>query len=83
MAKQITSIQPGKVYNLTDLARRKFFSWAGSDYRTYRRLVELDAKKQNMLKAILLGEGTGMRIKIKGSNATAFKESVEAGKYRL
>jgi hypothetical protein len=81
-----TKVELNKFYHLSDLSRMGLFAnFAGTDYRSYRRIYQKDLASKNILNALVLhpDSGQGKRVKIKGENALRFVRLIEEGKYRL
>lgn len=74
----MTPINPKKYYNLQEIFANKWFSWIHS-YSTFRRWVERDKKDRDILKATMIGYGTGRRYFIKGENIIKFIAMFEDG----
>lgn len=67
-----TKIDPAAWYNLASLVQMGAFSVAGSDPRLYRRIIESDRDRRNMLKAVIIGTGPSTRYRVKGANLIRF-----------
>jgi len=81
MNKQV-KIEPSKWYTMQDIVRDKHFPWAGT-FWLVRKVVALDKKGKNILKAQITGEGRGLKYHFKGENIIKFVNAVEAGTVRL
>ena len=80
--KTATKINPKEWFTLQDIVREKMFPWATS-FWSARRLVALDAKKSNILKANITGVGRAKKYHFKGENIIKFIEKFESGKIKL
>ena len=81
MEKEI-KINPNEWYTLTDIVQSKMFPWATS-FWSIRRLVVLDSKKKNILKANIRGEGRGTKYYFLGVNIIKFIDEFKSGKIKL
>lgn len=77
-----TKINPGEWYSMQDIVSAKLFPWATSFWMV-RSAVSADLKKDNILKAIIKGKGTGKKYHFKGENIIRFIKLIEAGKISL
>lgn len=68
----------GDWYTLQDIVRHRMFPWAHS-FWSVRNVVELDAKKKNILKATITGTGRGTKYHFQGANIIKFVKFIEAG----
>ncbi len=60
-------IQPSKEYNLKEIRDLKLIPWA-LHYQTLRTIISSDLFKENILKAVRIGENNQIRYSIKGRN---------------
>jgi len=67
-------IKEEKYYSLSEVARHKMVPFATS-YPTLRMLVQQDSNKpeeERIINALILGEGKGTTIRVKGSDLIKF-----------
>ena len=65
-------------YNLSRIKQEGLFPWAKSII-TIRSIIKRDYLGDNILKALISGQGRGTDYKIKGSNLIKFLEKCGAG----
>lgn len=74
-------IKPDKWYTLADLHKHKMLWWVSSFWGV-RKYVLLDHEHDNILKAVVTGQGTGRKYKIKGENILRYIKAFEEGKIK-
>ena len=79
------TIEPDVTYGLKEIAEERLFLpfFESEDTRVYRKIVETDRRKKNMLRVLIIGEGRRKRYKILGKNILAFLAELETGTYQL
>lgn len=76
-----TTIESDKFYALAELAHMRAIPWL-RQYKSYRRILEADRGKKNILKVMIRGEGRGTKYVIKGENVKKLIKALESG-YKL
>ncbi len=74
----IKRIEPLRDYNLSHIKDEGLFPWA-KNIRTVRKIVHQDKVTENVLKAVITGEGRALDYKIKGRNISKFLEKYGPG----
>lgn len=74
----IKRIEPDRDYNLSHIKDEGLFPWV-RNIRTVRRIVHQDKATENVLKAVITGEGRALDYKIKGRNISKFLEKYGPG----
>lgn len=79
------NIDPDVTYSLKEVADARLLSpfFDTEDIRVYRKVLDSDRRKKNMLRAFIIGEGRQRRYKILGKNILAFLAEIETGTYQL
>ena len=71
MSESHSTIKRTQEYTLPELMRRRVFWWIGSR-PSHMRLLDWDAKEQNILQPKVQGDGHGNRYTIEGKNIIKF-----------
>ncbi len=76
------TVEAGKTYSLTEIVRKGLIPFIKSYHTAYKAVLEDQArnKKDQLLKAQIIGEGRARTIRIKGSDLQNY---LEANKDRL
>lgn len=77
------SIDAGRYYTPTDMAREDMLPWAPKNRFAYMKVIDDDSNSRNLMRAIVRGTGTGRRVRVLGRNIEAFRKAVESGRYRI
>lgn len=74
-------ITPTQWYTMTDIHTYKMFPWMSS-FWSVRKAVLADMQHDSILKAIVSGQGSGRKYKIKGENILRYIKAFESGKIK-
>lgn len=80
--KKEAKIEPQRWYSLVEMRDKQMFEWC-KNLATYRRYVIADRNASNFLKAVIIGQGTQKRYRIKGENIIKYLVNVEDGTYQI
>lgn len=81
--KKFRGIDPDAWYGLKDITDMGVLDHFRSSLPGVRSLVKADKANDNLLNAVVIGEGNARRYRIKGRNLIDFIVNLEEGGYRL
>lgn len=61
------AIEPKRIYTASDLVTGAYLPWA-RNIRTVKRMIDTDMAEENILQAIVEGEGRQRRYQLQGKN---------------